>query len=84
MQGLYDEDTASAFNKSLQDGDAKLEAAAVEKGRKKKEAKQLTTKLSSSKKKKNRGASGGVKKCHSCGGSSHLQRDCPKNKTPSK
>jgi hypothetical protein len=39
MQGLYDDDTSSAFIKSLMDSNLKLEAAAVEKGKKKREAK---------------------------------------------
>jgi hypothetical protein len=80
MQGLYN--TVSAFDKSLMDGDSKFEAAAVEKGKKKRKAMRRNS-SSKQKKPKGRGSNGGVKKCHSCGGTSHLQRYCPKNAKPS-
>jgi hypothetical protein len=80
MQGLYN--TVSAFDKSLMDGDSKFEAAAVEKGKKKRKAMRRNS-SSKQKKQKGRGSNGGVKKCHSCGWTSHLQRYCPKNAKPS-
>jgi hypothetical protein len=80
MQVKYGDGGAQAYEENFLGGKDKLERAAAEKGNK------AEGQGSAAKKQKKRGSGGGgqAKKCHQCGGSSHLIKDYPKTKASSK
>jgi hypothetical protein len=73
--------TALAYEETKLVGDDKKESTAVANGKKLDDQFKAKT---PQKKAPKRGSSGGVKKCHICGGSSHMMKDCPKKVSTSK
>jgi hypothetical protein len=73
--------TALAYEEAELLGDDKKESTAVAKGKKLDDQFKAKT---PQKKAPKRGSSGGVKKCHICGGSSHMMKNCPKKASTSK
>jgi hypothetical protein len=80
MQVKYGDGGAQAYKENFLGSEDKLERAAAEKGNKA-EGQGLAAKKQ---KKHGSGGGGQDKKCHQCGGSSHLIKDCPKTKASSK
>jgi hypothetical protein len=67
--------TALAYEEAALVGDDKKESMAVANGKKLDDQFKAKT---PQKKAPKRGSLGGIKKCHICGGSSHMIKDCPK------
>jgi hypothetical protein len=89
MQAKWGSNFVQAFKKGRLEGEDKEEAAAIAKGCKMDKEQQQTNSAKKQKKGGSGGGGGGSgsgnfsgKKCHNCGGSSHLAKDCPKPKAP--
>jgi hypothetical protein len=87
MQAKWGANVAQAFEEGRLEGEDKEEAAAIAKGRKMDKEQQQTNSAKKQKKGGSGGGGGGSgnfsgKKCHNCGGSSHLAKECPKPKAP--